>query len=252
MRPLVFGNWKMNHDYVEAIHVIQQLGVLLRNKPLDNVTTAVFPPFVDLRSVTSVVDADKIPVAVGAQHLSVHDSGAHTGETSGGMLRRLGLEYVLVGHSERRTLYAMTDDVVAQTMVSAQRHGLTPVLCVGEPLDVRESDGHLGHVERQLEAALHELDAANRATVIIAYEPVWAIGTGRSAEPEQVKEMTDFIRSLGSRLGFNEQPVLYGGSVTANTAAPLLRDAGVSGFLVGGASLKADTFYAILEAAHDC
>ena len=251
-RPLVIGNWKMNLDYVEAVHLIQQIGVILKNKPLEHVELVVAPPFVDIRSVTSVVDSERVALEVGAQHASLHEAGAHTGEISVSMLQRLNVKWVLVGHSERRAMYAMTDDVVAQTLRTVVRQGLNAVLCVGEELAVREAEGHNDHVSAQLHAALEGLDEKWRSLVTIAYEPVWAIGTGLTANTEQVREMIEHIRTVAASLSLDGVRVLYGGSVNAENAASLMKEGRVDGFLVGGASLKAESFLAIGQAANDC
>ena len=251
-RALVMGNWKMNLDYVEAVHLVQQLGVLASNRPLDHVDVVVVPPFVDLRSVTSVVESERVPVGVGAQHVNPLESGAHTGEISAPMLRRLGVASVLVGHSERRQMYSMSDDVVAQTLQAATRHGLAGVLCVGESLDVREAGQHLDYVADQLRSALEGLSDTQRELVTIAYEPIWAIGTGLSASTDQVREMTENIRVVASSLSLANARVLYGGSVNAENAGAIVRESGVDGFLVGGASLKAESFWSIGEAVDDC
>jgi triosephosphate isomerase len=246
------GNWKMNLDYVEAVHLVQQLGVLASSRPLDHVDVVVVPPFVDLRSVTSVVESERVPVSVGAQHVNPLESGAHTGEISAPMLRRLGVGFVLVGHSERRQMYSMNDDVVAQTLQAATRQGLAGVLCVGESLDVREAGQHLDYVADQLRSALEGLSEAQRELVTIAYEPIWAIGTGLSATTDQVREMTEHIRVVASSLSLANARVLYGGSVSVDNAAAIVRESGVDGFLVGGASLKAESFWSIGEAVDDC
>ncbi|MDH2902586.1 MAG: triose-phosphate isomerase [Actinomycetota bacterium] len=251
-RPLVIGNWKMNLDYVEAVHLIQQLGVVLKNKPLEHVDLVVAPPFVDIRSVTSVVESERVALEVGAQHASVHESGAHTGEVSVSMLQRLNVGWVLVGHSERRAMYAMTDEVVAQTLRTVVRQGLNAVLCVGEELSVREVEAHQDFVSAQLHAALEGLDEKSRPLVTIAYEPVWAIGTGLTATTTQVGEMTEHIRTVAASLSLGDVRVLYGGSVNADNATALMNEGRVDGFLVGGASLKADSFLAIAQAANDC
>ncbi len=251
-RPLVIGNWKMNLDYVEAVHLVQQLGVVLRNKPLDHVDLVVVPPFVDIRSVTSVVESERVAVEVGAQHVSLHDAGAHTGEVSVSMLQRLNVTWVLVGHSERRAMYDMTDEVVAQTLRTVLRQGLNAVLCVGEELAVREAGEHNDFVTAQLHAALQGLDEKSRSQVTIAYEPVWAIGTGLTAANEQVRDMAEHIRTVAASLSLGESRILYGGSVNADNAAALMSEGRVDGFLVGGASLKAESFLAIGQAANDC
>ena len=251
-RPLVIGNWKMNLDYVEAVHLVQQLGVVLQNKPLEHVDVVVVPPFVDLRSVTSVVESERISLEVGAQHASAHDAGAHTGEVSVSMLQRLNVQWVLVGHSERRAMYAMTDDVVAHTLRAVVRAGLQAVLCVGEELSVREAGTPREFVTAQLHAALAGVEEKSRPLITIAYEPVWAIGTGLTASSEQVRDMTEHIRTVAASLSLDNTRVLYGGSVNADNAAALLSEGRVDGFLVGGASLKADSFLAIAQAANDC
>lgn len=251
-RPLVIGNWKMNLDYVEAVHLIQQLGVVLKNKPLEHVDLVVVPPFVDIRSVTSVVESERVALEVGAQHASVHDAGAHTGEVSVSMLQRLNVRWVLVGHSERRAMYAMTDEVVAQTLRTVVRQGLHAVLCVGEELSVREAKDHRDFVTAQLHAALEGLDEKSRPLVTIAYEPVWAIGTGLTATTAQVREMTEHIRTVAASLSLGDARILYGGSVNADNAAALMTEGRVDGFLVGGASLKVESFLTIAQAANDC
>ena len=251
-RPLVIGNWKMNLDYVEAVHLIQQIGVVLKNKPLEHVELVVVPPFVDIRSVTSVVDSERVAIEVGAQHANVHEAGAHTGEVSVSMLERLNVKWVLVGHSERRAMYAMTDEIVAQTLRTVVRQGLAAVLCVGEELSIRETEGHNDFVTTQLHAALEGLDERWRPLVTIAYEPVWAIGTGLTATTEQVREMTEHIRTVAASLSLGEARVLYGGSVNAENATALMSEGRVDGFLVGGASLKAESFLTIGQAANDC
>ena len=250
-RPLVIGNWKMNLDYVEAVHLAQQIGVLLRAKPSEYTDVVVAPPFVDLRSVRSVVDSERIPVAVGAQHVNPNDNGAHSGEVSTMMLKRLGVEWVLVGHSERRTKYAMSDAVVAATLRTVCANGLHAVLCVGEDESVRESGDHERFVTQQLESALAGFDLRQGQLVSVAYEPMWAIGTGLTATSAQVSSMTEHLRADLRRLGLTESRVLYGGSVSDNATA-LLVESGVNGFLVGGASLKAESFLAIVRASDDC
>ncbi|MFI5035732.1 MAG: triose-phosphate isomerase [Acidimicrobiales bacterium] len=252
LRPLVIGNWKMNLDHVEAVHLTQQLGVLLRATPAEHADVALAPPFVDLRSVSSVVESERMPVAVTAQHVNPHDSGAHTGEVSVAMLRRLGVTSVIVGHSERRQNYAMTDEVVAATLRAVGVGGLAPVLCVGEDLELREAGRHESHVRAQLESAVAGLEARVPETLSVAYEPIWAIGTGVSATTEEVRAMTAFVRATLGALGFADSRVLYGGSVNADTAAELASAGGVDGFLVGGASLRADSFFAIVQATSGC
>ena len=251
----------MNLDYVEAVHLTQQIGVILKNKPLEHVELVVVPPFVDLRSVTSVVESERIAVGVGAQHASRHEAGAHTGEVSVSMLQRLNVAWVLVGHSERRAMYAMTDVVVAQTLRTVLGQGLNGVLCVGEELSIREAGRQDDFVTAQLHDALSKagvlddlegLDETSRPLVTIAYEPIWAIGSGLTATTEQVREMTEHIRTVASSLSLGQVRILYGGSVNAENAASLMTEGRVDGFLVGGASLKAESFLTISQAANDC
>jgi triosephosphate isomerase len=251
-RPLVIGNWKMNLDFVEALHLVQQLGVLMKNRAVEHTDVVVAPPFVDMRSVSSVIDAEKLAISLGAQHVNPYDSGPHTGETSMGMLSRLNVQWVIVGHSERRTHYAMTDDIVAETLRSVVRAGQHAVLCVGEDLALREAGEHEAFVEGQLSSALRGLEERFHPLVTVAYEPLWAIGTGVNATSEQVREMNVFLRTVLSSLGLGAPQVLYGGSVNPDNAASLVREGDVDGFLVGGASLKAESFYAILRACDDC
>jgi triosephosphate isomerase (TIM) len=251
-RPLVIGNWKMNLDFVEAVHLVQQLGVLMKNRAVEHTDVVVAPPFVDLRSVSSVLDVEKLSIALGAQHVNPCDNGPHTGEISTGMLRRLNVEWVIVGHSERRTQYAMTNDIVAETLRSVVRAGQHAVLCVGEDLALRESGEYEAFVEAQLSSALQGLEERFHPLVTVAYEPLWAIGTGVNATAEQVWEMTAFLRRVLSSLALGSPQVLYGGSVNPENAASLVREGNVDGFLVGGASLKAESFYAILRACDDC
>jgi triosephosphate isomerase len=251
-RPLVIGNWKMNLDFVEAVHLGQQLGVLLKNRPAEHTDVVVAPPFVDLRSVTSIVASERIAMTVAAQHVNPNENGAHTGEISVAMLQRLGVEWVLVGHSERRAMYAMDDATVAATLRAVVRGGLKVVLCVGEALEVREEGDQDEWVRRQLRAALEGLDARYAEFVTVAYEPIWAIGTGLTATTEQVYEMMTHVRSVLSGLKLSDARVLYGGSVNAENAASLVEHGHVDGFLVGGASLKAESFLAIISACDDC
>jgi triosephosphate isomerase len=251
-RPLVIGNWKMNLDFVEALHLVQQLGVLMKNRAVEHTDVVVAAPFVDLRSVSSVIDAEKLAIGLGAQHVNPNENGAHTGEISMGMLSRLNVQWVLVGHSERRTHYAMTDDIVAETLRSVVRAGQHAVLCVGEDLALREAGEYEAFVEAQLSSALRGLDERFHPLVTVAYEPLWAIGTGVTATSEQVREMNGFLRRVLSSLSLTAPQVLYGGSVNPDNATTLVKDGDVDGFLVGGASLKAESFYAILRACDDC
>ncbi len=249
IRPLIAGNWKMNLDHVEAVHLIQQLGVLLRATAHDNVDVVVTPPSVDLRTVSSLIDADRLPISLAAQHVSCFDAGAYTGEISVAMLKRLAVKYVLVGHSERRQLFHMDNDTVAATFDAVRRGGLTPILCVGESAEVRECGEHEAFVTDQIRSAI---GAASDGELVIAYEPIWAIGTGVTAETAQIAEMAAVLRHALPASVRDLTPVIYGGSLRASNAAEIARYGAVNGFLVGGASLKAPEFAEIVGAANDC
>ncbi len=250
-KALVIGNWKMNLDHVEAVHLTQQIAALLASRPADRVDVVLAPPFVDLRSVTSVLEAEHSVITAAAQHASDRDNGAFTGEVSVSMLKRLGVSSVIVGHSERRTLYHMDDALVASTVRAVVRGGLDAVLCIGENLATREAQEHDDFVRQQLLSALEGVQESNER-VTVAYEPIWAIGTGQTATTEQIRDMMSTIRTQLSALRFSTSRVLYGGSVNAENAATIVTDGGVDGFLVGGASLKTDSFAAIIGACNDC
>jgi triosephosphate isomerase len=254
-RPLIAGNWKMHMTHLEAIGLTQKVVFSLTEKDLDTAEVVVLPPFTALRSVQTLVAGDKLAIGFGAQDLSPHDSGAYTGEVSGGMLAALACSYVVVGHSERRQHHGEDDATVAAKVQAALRHGLVPILCVGEGLEVRQSDGHVAHCCGQLEAALAGLDAEQVRGVVVAYEPVWAIGTGEVATPEDAQEVCGALRSrLAERFGPETAEVvriLYGGSVKAASTAGILAGPDIDGALVGGASLDADEFAQICRIAAD-
>ena len=265
-RPLIAGNWKMHMTHLEAIGLVQKLVFSLTEKQLDDAEVVVLPPFTALRSVQTLVQGDRLAVGYGAQDLSAHDSGAYTGEISGAMLAALACGFVVVGHSERRALHGEDDAEVAAKVTAALRHGLTPILCVGEGLDVRRAGGHVAHCTAQLDAALEGLTAeqvrpespvgdAGRGGIVLAYEPVWAIGTGEVATPEDAQEVCGALRSrLAERFGAETAGVvriLYGGSVKAANTAGILAGPDVDGALVGGASLDADEFAQICRIAAD-
>lgn len=251
-RALVIGNWKMNLDHVEAIHLTQQLGVLLRAHTPENTDVVVAPPFVDIRSVTSIIDADRLNIAVAAQHVNPAESGAFTGEVSAAMLKRLGVQSVIVGHSERRELFGMTDEVVSTTVRAALAAGLKVILCVGEGQDIREAGGAEAFVSTQIASALEGLSDRYADSLVVAYEPIWAIGTGLTAEPEVVKETLDAIRGALPTVFAKQTPVLYGGSVKPENAEELVKLSACDGFLVGGASLNAEHFVQIVTAVDGC
>ena len=244
--PLVAGNWKMNLNHLEAIALVQKLAFALPEKYYDRVEVAVLPPFTDIRSVQTLIDGDRLKMVHGAQDLSPHDAGAYTGDVSGAMLAKLGCRYVLVGHSERRAVHGEDDAVVNSKVRAAVKHGIVPILCVGEGLDVREAGGHVEHTTRQLAAALAKVESQHAQTLVIAYEPVWAIGAGRVASAADAQEVCAALRGAVSAT-YGETiaaavRVLYGGSVTARNVGELVGRPDVDGVLVGGASLQADGF----------
>jgi triosephosphate isomerase len=247
--PLIAGNWKMNLDHLQSIAFVQKLAWSLRDAKHDygQVEVAVFPPFTDLRSVQTLVTADKLELRYGGQDLSVHDSGAYTGEISGAFLAALDCRYVIIGHSERRQYHAETDQVVADKTVAALRHGLVPVICVGETADDLEQHGPSAVPVAQLRVVLDAL--ASDADIVVAYEPVWAIGSGQAATPEQAQQVCSALRqSLAEALGdeaAQRTRILYGGSVKAANIAGFMAHKDVDGALVGGASLDVDEFSSI-------
>jgi triosephosphate isomerase len=249
--PLMAGNWKMNLDHLQGAHLVQKLDWTLKDAKHDfsAVEVAVLPPFTDIRTVQTLVDGDRLEIVYGAQDLSQHDEGAYTGEVSGGMLAKLGCTYVLAGHSERRQYHGEDDALVGAKVRAAYRHGLTPILCVGEGLDVRQAGDHCEHTLAQLDGALEGVAAKQARTLVVAYEPVWAIGTGEVATPDDAQEVCAAIRGrlqeTFSADVADAVRVLYGGSVKASNVAAIMSQPDVDGALVGGASLKADEFASI-------
>ncbi len=247
--PLMAGNWKMNLNHLEAIATVQKLGFSLTDEDLAACEVAVLPPFTDIRSVQTLVDGDKLDIKYGAQDLSTADKGAYTGEISGAMLAKLGCTYVVVGHSERREMHAETDAVVSAKAQAAYRHGLVPIVCVGEGLEVRQAGNQVEHTLAQVDGSLAGITAAQAETVVIAYEPVWAIGTGEVATPADAQEVCGAIRGRLAELYSPELAdkvrVLYGGSVKASNVAAIMTEKDVDGALIGGASLDPDEFVAI-------
>lgn len=249
--PLMAGNWKMNLDHLQATHLVQKLDWTLQDAKHDHgaVEVAVLPPFTDLRSVQTLVDGDRLAIKYGAQDLSQHSSGAYTGEISGAFLAKLGCTYVAVGHSERREYHAETDETVKAKVAAAYEHGLTPIFCVGEGLEIRQAGTHVAHVLAQVRAGLDGLSADRAASIVIAYEPVWAIGTGEVATPEDAQEVCAAIRTALADLYSGDLAdrvrILYGGSVKAGNVAAIMGQEDVDGALVGGASIDPAEFVAI-------
>ena len=245
-KPLIAGNWKMNLNHLEAIALVQKVAFALPEKYFDKVEVAVLPPFTDIRSVQTLVDGDKLLLTHGAQDLSPYDKGAYTGDVSGPMLAKLGCTYVVVGHSERREYHAETDELVNRKVRAALKHELSPILCVGEQLEVREAGNHVDHCTAQLIAGLKGLKAEQVRQVVVAYEPVWAIGTGKVATAADAQEVCAALRAaLADKYGqeiADEVRVLYGGSVKSSNIGELIAQSDIDGALVGGASLNGDEF----------
>jgi triosephosphate isomerase len=252
-KPLIAGNWKMNLNHLEGIALLQKIAFSLDERQLTTVEVVVLPPYVDVRSVQTLVDGDRLLLGYGAQDLSEHDSGAYTGDIGGPMLAKLGCSYVVVGHSERREYHHESDELVHAKVVAAYRNGLVPILCVGERDDVREAGEYLGHCTTQLDAALGDLPAEHAESIVIAYEPVWAIGTGKVATPADAQEVCAALRARVAERYAPELAagvrVLYGGSVKAANAREILAQPDVDGALVGGASLDGPEFASICAAA---
>ncbi|UQU63055.1 triose-phosphate isomerase [Couchioplanes caeruleus] len=250
-RPIMAGNWKMNLNHFEAILLVQKLAASLTEQQLTDVEAVVLPPYTDLRSVQTAIDGDKVQIKYGAQDLSQHKGGAYTGEISGAMLAKLGCSYVVVGHSERREYHNEDDALVNAKVKAALANELTPILCVGEGLEIREAAGHVPHCCTQLDAALDGLKAEQVKDIVIAYEPVWAIGTGKTATPDDAQEVCGAIRArLAEKYGAETADAVriqYGGSVKAANIAAIMAQPDVDGALIGGASLDAEEFASIVR-----
>lgn len=246
--PLMAGNWKMNLNHQEAVVLVQKLAWTLSDKKHDygRVEVVVVPPFTDLRSVQTLVDGDRLQVKYGAQDVSQHESGAYTGEISAGMLAKLGCSYVVVGHSERRQYHGETDELVAAKSRAALAAGMTPIVCVGEGLEVRQAGEHVPHCISQTVGSLAGFSSEQVAGLVIAYEPVWAIGTGEVATPDDAQEVCQAIRAqvreAHGDAAADGVRILYGGSVKAANVGGIMAQTDVDGCLVGGASLQVDEF----------
>jgi triosephosphate isomerase len=248
-KPLMAGNWKMNLNHLEAIALVQKLAFSLDDKDLDAVEVAVLPAFTAVRSVQTLVDGDKYRIVYGAQDVSAHEQGAYTGEVSASMLAKLGCTYVVIGHSERRQHHHEDEPLLNAKVKRALDHGLTPILCVGEPLDVRQEGRHVEHTLQQLAGDLEGVPAEKVRELVVAYEPVWAIGTGEVATPEDAQEVCAALRTKLAELYSGDLAdnlrILYGGSVKSSNVAGIMAQTDVDGALVGGASLDAEEFVAI-------
>ena len=245
-KPLIAGNWKMNLNHLEAIAVTQKLAYSLEDRDFDAVEVVVIPPFTDIRSVQTLVDGDKLRLLYGAQDISAAESGAHTGDISGSMLSKLGCTYVLIGHSERRNNHKEDDSLINRKIKSALANELKPILCVGEELQIRESGTHIQHILDQLRNSLKGFHKPDLKKIVVAYEPVWAIGTGKTATPEDAQEVCLAIRNELRVIGNDEIAdncrILYGGSVKSINTLDIMKEPDIDGALVGGASLDPEEF----------
>ena len=251
---LMAGNWKMNNTIPEAVVLTQQL-CNQYNRKWDDVDVVICPPSIDLKSAYTVLDFDKTKISLGAQNVHWEESGAFTGEVSIPMIKDAGCEYCIVGHSERREMFNETDTSVNRKVKALVAAGIAPIVCVGESLALRDSGEYLEFITAQVRAGLAGLDELDMKQVVVAYEPIWAIGTGRTATPEQAQEVCAAIRAVLAEMFGAETAdatrVLYGGSMNVGNVESLLAQADIDGGLIGGASLKADSFRQLVEAAHE-
>jgi len=250
-KPLISGNWKMNLNHFEALATLQKLAYLVGKDELERVDVSIHPPFTDIRSVQTVIDSDKLRYALGAQHCHWEEKGAYTGEVSLTFLGKLGVQYVICGHSERRELFGETDEMVNKKVAAIQQCGMTPIMCVGETLEEREAGATETKVLGQVKAGLAGRKPEQIGALVIAYEPIWAIGTGRTATADDAQQVCAAIRACVAELAGAEAAasvrIQYGGSVKAGTIAELIAQPDVDGALVGGASLDADEFARICK-----
>ena len=253
-KPLISGNWKMNLNHFEAIQTVQKLSYLLRADDYVAADVSVHPPFTDVRSVQTVIESDRIPIAVGAQNCHWEEKGAFTGEVSPTMLAKLNVTYVIAGHSERRQLFGETDGDVNRKLKAILKVGMTPIMCCGETLDEREAGTTEARVSGQVRSGLTGVKSDQIAGMVVAYEPIWAIGTGRNATPEDAQAVCATIRGVIGELAGDAAAasvrIQYGGSVKPENAKDLLGQPDIDGALVGGASLDPDEFARIVQAAN--
>ena len=250
-KPLISGNWKMHHNHFEAIQMVQKLGYLIDKSDVETVDVSVHPPFTDLRSIQTVIESDKLPILLGSQNCHPEEKGAFTGEVSPAMLGKLNVSLVIVGHSERRELFGETDDFVNQKVKAIFKHEMTPILCCGETLEERESGHAESKVENQIRQGLAGVKRDQVASMVIAYEPIWAIGTGKTATAEDAQAMCAHVRSVVADTVNDDAAesvrIQYGGSVKAANAPELMSQPDIDGALVGGASLVPDDFAGIIH-----
>lgn len=248
-KPLMAGNWKMNFNHLEAIHLVQKLAFTFTDEDYANVDICVLPPFTSIRSVETLIHGDGLKLQFGSQDISAFDSGAYTGEVSGVMLSKLGCHYAVVGHSERRLYHNETNQIVNTKAKAALSHSITPIICVGEPLEIRDASNHVPYTLEQVQDSLDGISVEDVAKLVIAYEPVWAIGTGKVATSEDAEEVARAIRKwiankYTTKIA-DQTRILYGGSVKASNIASIMACPNVDGALIGGASLDSDEFVAI-------
>ena len=250
-KPLIAGNWKMNLNHLEAIAVAQKLVYSLDDKDYDAVDVAIIPPFTDIRSIQTLIDGDRLRLTYGSQDLSPEASGAFTGDIAGSMLHKLGCTFVLIGHSERRAIHGESDALINRKIKAALANEIIPIFCVGEELAIRESGAHVSHVIRQVRAGLEGFTKPELKKIVIAYEPVWAIGTGKVATPEDAQEVCSAIRdeieNIGSAEIASNMRILYGGSVKSSNISEIMKKSDVDGALIGGASLDPEELAKIVK-----
>ena len=250
-KPLMAGNWKMNLNHLEAIAVTQKLAYSLEERDFDAVDVAIMPPFTDIRSVQTLVDGDRLRITYGAQDISPEKSGAFTGDISGAMLKKLDCTFVIVGHSERRSIHRESDELVNRKIRATLANDMVPIFCIGEELSIRESGQHVDYVLNQIRAGLQGFHKPELKKIVFAYEPVWAIGTGKTATPEDAQEVCAAIRSELAKIGSDEiagnARILYGGSVKSANIVDIMKQPDVDGALVGGASLEPEEFARICK-----
>jgi triosephosphate isomerase (TIM) len=250
-RPIIAGNWKMHHDHLVAIQVVQKLSYRLDNDDYEATDVVVCPPFTDLRTLQTLIDSDRLSLQLGAQNCYWEDEGAYTGEVSPVMLAKLNVRYVIVGHSERRQLFGETDEMVNRKLRAVMKHEMTPIVCVGETLDEREAGETETKVTSQTRAAFADVKAGDAAQCVVAYEPIWAIGTGRNATPDDandtIRVVRTALRELYGETTAQSIRIQYGGSVKPGNAAELMAQPEIDGALVGGASLDPDDFARIIR-----
>jgi triosephosphate isomerase len=250
-RPIIAANWKMHRTHLEAIQVVQKLSYLLDAKDTDRVEVVICPPFTSLRSIETLIQSDRLPYGLGAQDVHWEEEGAYTGEVSPAMLEALRVSFVIVGHSERRALFGETDEVVNKKVRAVFKHGMTPILCVGETLHERDLGDTANTVIGQVRAGLQGVSAEDVARLVVAYEPVWAIGTGRTAEPADAGQVVELIReaigSVASPEAAQAVRVQYGGSVKAGNIRDFMAHPEIDGALVGGASLDPEEFALVVK-----